>query len=98
MGEANFIKVKKFLSEKWKNKKCNFCGSGEWMIQNKSFELREFHDGNLVLGGNSAVYPIMLVACKNCGYTVMVSSLIADLLEDKKGEGEGEEKEENKNA
>lgn len=46
------------------------------------FELREFNDGNFVLGPNSAITPVIPVTCSNCGNTVFVNALIAGLLKE----------------
>lgn len=72
-----------FLNEKWSGARCPLCGNSGWNITDKCFELREFNDGNLILGGpNSSVLPVIPVTCKNCGNTVFVNALMTGLLKE----------------
>ncbi len=85
MSEVNSEKIIKHLKEKWKGRACPMCGIGNWNISDKMFELREFHGGNMVMGGNSSVAPVATVTCDNCGNTVLVNGIVAGLTEHKKG-------------
>jgi len=44
----------------------------------KIFQLSEFHEGNLVVGG--PLIPVIPVTCTNCGNTVLVNALISGAL------------------
>ena len=66
------------LNTKWKNQPCPLCGTRQWNVQDKTFELREFHGGNLVLG-SGPIIPIIPVICTNCGNTVLVNPLVAGI-------------------
>ena len=54
------------------------CGGGPWSVQDKLFQLSEFHDGNIVIGG--PLIPIVPVTCNNCGYTVVVNAILANAI------------------
>ena len=70
-----------FIHDRWRNSLCPMCGGDEWSISDKVFELREFNEGNIVLGGpNSAITPVIPVTCRNCGNTVFINALVAELL------------------
>ena len=75
---------KKILIEKLKNIKnatCLSCGANEWTISPKVFELREFNNGNLVIGGqNSSIIPVIEVTCKNCGRIVLYNALVMGII------------------
>ena len=72
-----------YLNSKWKNQTCPMCGSRTWNVTDKVFELREFNDGNLVLGGpGGSVYPVIPVTCGNCGNTIFVSALSTGLIKE----------------
>jgi hypothetical protein len=43
------------------------------------YELREFHGGNMVIGGNSSIVPLVPVTCKVCGNTVLFNPLIVGI-------------------
>lgn len=70
-----------FINSKWTNRICPMCGCREWSATEKVFELREFNDGNIVLGGpNNAITPVIPVTCKDCGNTVFINALTTGLL------------------
>lgn len=73
----------KFIDDKWRNSACPMCGKRAWGVSEKVFELREFNEGNLIIGGpDSAVSPVIPVTCRNCGNTVFINALSTRLLED----------------
>jgi len=67
-----------FLSQKWGGRPCPACGMGSWNVHDSSFELREFNEGNMVLGG--PLIPVVPVICTNCGNTVLINALVAGLV------------------
>lgn len=67
-----------FLSDKWKGRGCPMCGQGPWSVQDKVFQLTEFHQGNMVIGG--PVVPVIPVSCGNCGHTILVNALISGAI------------------
>ena len=72
-----------FLNSKWRQPACPYCGGVEWHASDKVFELREFNDGNLVLGGpNSSITPVIPITCVNCGNTVFINALTTGLLKE----------------
>jgi len=75
LSEFKSEKVIAFLSERWGNRACPMCGKGPWSVQDKIFQLSEFHQGSLVVGG--PLIPVVPVTCGNCGNTVLVNALIS---------------------
>lgn len=88
MAAIESKKVISFLSEKWGEKKCPMCNHDAWEVQDKVFQLSEFHQGNLVVGG--PLVPVIPVTCTNCGNTILVNALIAGAIDPKPNQGEGE--------
>ena len=78
MAEFDSKKMIDFLSDKWKGRGCPMCGQGPWNAQNRTFQLTEFHQGNIVLGG--PLVPVVPVTCENCGYTALVNAIIAGVV------------------
>lgn len=78
MSDFDSEKVIKFLNEKWQGRVCPMCGSGPWNVQNKTFQLTEFHQGSFVIGG--PLIPVVPVSCVNCGHTVLVNAIIAEAV------------------
>lgn len=77
MTDVKSEKIIKYLSDKWKGRSCPMYGTGNWNISDKVFELREFNGGDMVIGGNSPIIPIVPVTCDNCGNVVMVNAIVA---------------------
>ncbi|MBQ0797090.1 hypothetical protein [Zhongshania sp.] len=77
MSDVKSEKIIRHLSDKWKGRSCPMCGTGNWNVSDKVFELREFNGGNMVIGGNSPIIPIVPVTCDNCGNVVMVNGIVA---------------------
>ena len=72
-------KVIAFLNEKWQGRPCPLCGSRKWSVQDSAYELREFHGGNLVIGGGPII-PLIPVTCENCGYTALINAIKAGVV------------------
>ncbi len=64
------------------NKPCD-CSKPDWLVNGKVFELREFNDGNLVVGGSTSVIPVITVTCKNCGKIHLFNALTLGAVEKK---------------
>ena len=84
MTKPNGQDIINHINTHWKNQICPMCGGRAWNLSEKIFELREFNDGNFVLGGpNSSIMPVIPVTCDNCGNTIFINALSANLI--KKG-------------
>jgi hypothetical protein len=57
---------------------CPICRSNDWEVGPQVYELREFHGGNMVIGG-SALVPIVPVICKVCGNVILINPLVAGI-------------------
>lgn len=65
--------VIRFLQEKWTKPECPFHGKTEWQIDKIVGQVLPYHGGSLVVGG--AVFPLVVVTCAQCGYTVFVNAI-----------------------
>jgi hypothetical protein len=90
MSKIDSQKLINFLRVKWGGRLCPICGVGTWNVQDSAFELREFNDGNMVLGG--PLIPVVPVICSNCGNTVLVNAIMADLIKPETSKLPGGEK------
>ncbi len=72
-------KILAFLTEKWGDKDCQMCGKGPWQVQDKVFQLSQFHHGNLVVGG--PLIPVIPVTCTSCGNTILVNAIISGAID-----------------
>jgi len=77
----------KFLTSKWKNTPCPMCHVGSFNVSDTIYELREFNQGALVIGG-APIIPVIPIICNNCGNTVLVNALLSGAIEAPKKEGD----------
>lgn len=59
------------------------------MAQDTLFELRQFNEGSMVIGG--PLIPVIPISCGNCGNTVMINAIAAGLYKPETGEVSGNE-------
>lgn len=83
MSKLEGQEIINYLNKKWHGAQCPLCGSRQWNVTDKVFELREFNNGDLVFGGpNNAITPVIPVTCANCGNIVFINALTAGLLKE----------------
>lgn len=76
------------LNEIWQIKHCNICHDSNWSLSDQIFDMREFNDGNLIVGGS--VYPVIPVTCLNCGNTHLLNPLVLGILKNNSNQGDEE--------
>jgi predicted nucleic-acid-binding Zn-ribbon protein len=75
----NSEKLIAWLNKKWQgNKNCPICSQNNWAV-GSVLELREFNDGNLVVGG--PITPVIPIICNNCGHTLMFNAIVSGIIE-----------------
>jgi hypothetical protein len=85
MSKIDGNKMIAYLQEKWRGRSCPMCGVTNWNVQDSTFEIRQFSEGNMVLGG--PIIPVVPVVCNNCGNTILVNALMAGVVKrDQKAE------------
>ena len=65
------------------SKSCDSCSGHDWLLNDKIFEMREFSGGNLIIGGQATVFPVITVSCKQCGNTYLFNAILLGLIERK---------------
>ena len=85
MTDVKSEQIIKHLSTKWKGRNCPMCGSGNWTVSDKVFELREFHDGNIVLGAGPII-PLIPVTCSSCGNAILINAIVSGSVTPPKNE------------
>lgn len=76
-----FKKFSEWLNSLWKEPQkslCPICKSNNWIIGDRISELREFHMGTLVVGGN--LQPLITVMCDVCAYVMLFNALKLGLV------------------
>jgi hypothetical protein len=84
MGQKiDIAKLGNHLKDKWKGRPCQMCGLGNWNVSETIFEIREYNQGDLIVGGGP-ILPVIPVTCDNCGNTILVNAIKAGLIESNK--------------
>lgn len=76
---VDLAKLNKYLAGKIHS--CSFCQkSGTFSVLPNLMELREFQEGNIVIGGSSQLIPLAVLTCSNCGHTELINAIQAGLV------------------
>jgi predicted nucleic-acid-binding Zn-ribbon protein len=67
----------KWLERYWLTRDCPFHGHTRWEIGDM-VQLTPYAAGTLVV--NAPVYPVIVVTCTQCGYTVLVNAKLSGVL------------------
>jgi hypothetical protein len=78
MAKFDNQKAIAYLRQKWGGRVCPMCGVGNWSVNESTFQLTEFNNGSMIIGG--PVVPVVPVICMNCGNTVLVNAITAGLV------------------
>jgi len=78
MDELDARKLIAHLNRKWGNRACPMCQANDWNVQSSMFQLLQFSQGSLVVGG--PVIPVIPVVCANCGNTILINAIVAEVL------------------
>jgi len=62
------------LRTHWADRTCPICRANDWLVSDCIFELREYHGGKMVLGGDSRLTAVVPVVCERCGHTHLFSA------------------------
>lgn len=81
LSEEQRNKLIHFLNTKRISPNCQICNSNSWGVSDTIFEMREFQGGNLILGGNQNIFPVIPVSCNECGNTIFLNAIIVGVLE-----------------
>lgn len=78
MSKFDGTKLVEHLRTKWHGRSCPMCNAGTWNVQNSTYQLLEFNQGGLVLGG--PVIPVIPIVCSNCGNTLLINAITAGIV------------------
>lgn len=67
-----------WLNTHWTTPACPFHGATTWGVSETLAEVRNFAAGGIQFGGG--VYPLIIVTCQDCGYTVLVNAILAGVF------------------
>ncbi|MFZ2072295.1 MAG: hypothetical protein WA101_00335 [Minisyncoccia bacterium] len=59
---------------------CPVCKGMEYQLNETIFEMREFSGGSLFVGGQSSIFPAVLLTCKKCGHTHFFNAILLGVI------------------
>ena len=82
LSKYELKKVQLFINSKSKNAGfCPICGKDTVSIEPTIYQLREFNsEGNIVLGKDQLVEPLIPIVYTNCGYTTFINAIKAGII------------------
>jgi len=79
MEEYTRERAAEWLNKHWQGPKiCPICQSNNWVFSESLVEIRPYHGGQIFVGGT--LYPLFLLICGVCGYTVLFNAIVAGLI------------------
>ncbi len=82
LHRVDAAKVTAWLDEHWKgNRVCPICGGTHWGTGAELVEVRNFRDAHRYIGDEETAYPLIVVFCETCSYTMLFSAIRAGLVE-----------------
>ena len=80
--KVNAAKANAWFNEHWKgNRACPICGNAHWGIGEELVEVRDYRYGQRLNLEGEVAYPLVLVYCETCGYTMLFSAIRVGLLD-----------------
>jgi hypothetical protein len=78
MTPEQSAQAQEWLRKQWTNSLCPFHGSTRWEVGNVFGQVMSYSPRGLFLGGPT--YPVLVVTCGECGYTVLVNAIKAGVV------------------
>ena len=79
LSEKDYAKVAGFLAINDGNKGCSFCGTSNFSLHNTIYQLSEFRQGAIAVGG--PLIPIVVLQCDKCGKVDFYNALHLGVVE-----------------
>lgn len=78
MSKLNVEKLKRNTIGKWVSESCPLCNEKKWDIQSEIFSIPQYQSNNQF---PQKIFPVVPIACTNCGNTIFVSALYAGVID-----------------
>lgn len=60
---------------------CPVCGTKLWAVNKTIMELREFNNGDLSVGANTSVMPLITLTCSECSNTMFFNAIMLGVVD-----------------
>lgn len=69
------------VNNKWTRPgSCPMCNNQGLSVIPNIFELREYNNGDIIVGGKQGTIPVVPIGCPNCGYTMFINAILAGVI------------------
>ena len=76
-----------YLNTNWVGQRnCAVCNQNQWTVHPELYELRQFSNGGLTVGG--PIVPLLMVECQHCGNTITLNAMRAGLINQEVNNGQ----------
>lgn len=73
-------RIDHYIKDKWHGRPCPMCQTGSWSVSDRVYELREFNNGHLIIGGGPVI-PVISVVCDECGNTMFIDAYHTGMMD-----------------
>ncbi len=81
-GKAKLEKALWWIEENWVGEKsCAICGNSGWFMGEAIGEMRQMNQGSRWIPNSGPAYPLIVLSCKNCGYTLLFNAIVLGLMD-----------------
>ena len=81
-GRARLEKALRWIEENWVGEKaCAICGNTGWFMGEAIGEMRQINPGSRWLPNAGPAYPLIVLSCENCGYTLLFNAIVLGLMD-----------------
>jgi hypothetical protein len=84
MDAKEEARLRVWLQARWRHGRCPVCAENDWTVNPKIGQI--FNEGSFGRDGTS--YPVVLISCDTCGYTVAINARIAGVKTDQSDDQE----------
>jgi len=72
--------INKINQKSGNNLQCNICHGKSWSVTENIFQMLEYKDGKIVLGGSVSILPLIPITCNDCGNTIFINAIKVGLV------------------
>ena len=82
-GRAKLERALRWIEENWVGEKsCAICGNTGWFMGDAIGEMRQINPGSRWMPNTGPSYPVIVLSCENCGYTLLFNAIVLGTMDE----------------
>ena len=82
VGRGALEKALAWIEDNWVGKKeCAICGNSGWLMGEVVGEMRHLNNSSRWMPNFGSSYPMIVLSCENCGYTLLFNAIVLGLMD-----------------